>query len=198
MEKPYSPSCDRNKDIILEKLGPLFSSTHHVLEIGSGTGQHAVHFARHLPHLIWQTSDRLENHSAIKTWLDEAGLSNTRPPLDLDVSAKWPKLSQAIDAIFSANAVHIMSWENVCNFIKNTGIYLAEEGLFVLYGPFNYGGKFTSLSNEKFDLWLKNRNPESGIRDFEAITKLAQEAGLWFEDDIEMPANNRILVFTKK
>ncbi len=194
--KPYSESCDQNRDAILAILRKLFADKTHILEIGSGTGQHAVYFAQHLPHLIWQCSDQLAYHEGINQWLDEAKLDNTRPPIALNVSTdNWPEINN--DAVFSANAVHIMSWENVKDFIRNAGRALPNKGLLVLYGPFNYNKQYTSESNARFDQWLKQQNPASGVRDFEAIDGLAKEAGLVLREDIAMPANNRILCWIK-
>lgn len=190
--KPYSESCDQNRDPILAVIQPLFSGCKHLLEIGSGTGQHAVYFAQQMPHLIWHTSDRHENHAGIHMWLNEADLPNTRLPIALDVSHDhWPQ--QQFDAVFSANSVHIMSWQDVQTMFAGVGRVLKEGGAFALYGPFNYNGEFTSESNARFDLWLKDRNSLSGVRDFEALNQLAMQAGLQLLNDDEMPANNRVL-----
>lgn len=194
--KPYSESCDQNRDPILKIIQPLFAKKKRVLEIGSGTGQHAVYFAAKMPHLIWQTSDQKIYHEGIKQWLAEACLTNTPPPIALNVSTDaWPSIK--VDAIFSANAVHIMSWDNVKDFIKNAGYLLDSSGLLVLYGPFNYNNKYTSESNANFDQWLKQRDPKSAIRDFEAVDELAQAVGLQLKDDVSMPANNRLLCWEK-
>lgn len=194
--KPYSAACDQNRHAILDVINPLFSNKKKILEIGSGTGQHAVFFAEKMPHLIWQTSDRIENHQDIQQWLDEANLNNVLDPIALDVSSDtWPNMT--VDATFSANAVHIMAWENVVDLFKQAGKLLKNEAFFILYGPFNYNGKYTSDSNQRFDAWLKNHDPKSGIRDFEALDKLAKEAGLLLVKDVEMPANNRILQWVK-
>lgn len=194
--KPYSESCDQNKAPILAVIKPLFNGCSSVLEIGSGTGQHAVCFAGNMPHLVWHTSDRPENHSGIRQWLDEASLPNTRYPLLLDVKqAVWPELS--VDAVFSANTAHIMHWPEVEALIAGVGELLSEGGLFALYGPFNYNGNYTSESNASFDVWLKQRDPQSGIRAFEELDRLAGEAALSLVEDHEMPANNRILCWQK-
>jgi len=194
--KPYSESCDQNRDAILAILKRLFEKKTRILEIGSGTGQHAVYFSQHMPHLIWQCSDQIEYHDGINQWLDEANLENTLKPIALNVSTdSWPDIN--IDAIFSANAVHIMSWENVVDFFKNAGKLLPEKGLLVLYGPFNFNNQYTSESNAHFDNWLKQRDPKSGIRNFEDLERLAQQAGLKFQENISMPANNRILSWEK-
>lgn len=194
--KPFSDSCEQNKGVILEQLKRLLLDCESVLEIGSGTGQHAVHFAKHLPHISWQCSDQAEYIEGVKLWLDEAQLPNTPPPFLLNVSKDdWPE--DSYDAIFSANVVHIMSWQNVVDLFKHLPNVLDDNGLLILYGPFNYDGKYTSDSNAQFDVWLKQRDPKSGIRDFEALDQLAKESGLELKEDIEMPVNNRILCWRK-
>lgn len=196
MTKPHSESCDQNRAPILEILLPLFADRCAVLEIGSGTGQHAVHFAAAMPHLVWHTSDRAENHAGIRLWLEEAGLANTRPPLLLDVAQpQWPRVE--VDAVFSANTTHIMHWPEVVALFSGVGALLPSGGLFALYGPFNYGGRFTSESNARFDQWLKQRDPASGVRDFEALDALANGAGMSLLEDYAMPANNRILCWRR-
>ncbi|MEJ2464536.1 MAG: DUF938 domain-containing protein [Candidatus Thiodiazotropha sp.] len=194
-KKPYAESCEENKAPILAVLSRLFSDVHSVLEIGSGTGQHAVHFAAAMPHLIWHTSDVAEHHPGMHAWLDEAALPNTRDPIDLDVRGNWPE--ETFDAVFSANTVHIMSWSAVEALFAGIGKVLAEGGCFALYGPFNYNAQYSSESNRRFDVWLKQRDPLSGIRDFADLNQLAEAQGLKFEEDIEMPVNNRILVWRR-
>lgn len=197
MNKPYSESCDQNREPILSVIRPLLAENSAVLEVGSGTGQHAVYFAHQLPHLVWHTSDCTENLSGIKAWLDDAMLVNTRHPFELDVScSKWPTLR--IDAVFSANTTHIMHWGNVVDMFAGIGEALPENGKFVLYGPFNYNGNYTSASNARFDEWLKSRDPESGIRDFNGLNELAKQAGLILRNDYGMPANNRLLYWQKQ
>lgn len=194
--KPFSESCEQNKAPILAVIAPLFRDCRSVLEIGSGTGQHAVHFAAHLPHLLWHTSDMAENHPGINLWLAEAALPNTRPPLALDVLRDpWPDL--AVDAVFSANTTHIMGWLAVEALFAGVGKLLHQNGLFVLYGPFNYAGQYTSESNARFDQWLKMRDPYSGIRDVDDLKRLAVAAGMTLLHDVEMPVNNRTLVWRK-
>lgn len=194
--KPFAESCEQNKLPILEVLKQEFSGKRNVLEIGSGTGQHAIFFAEQFPQLNWQTSERLENIPGINLWLDDANLSNVLPPFELDVlQDHWPK--QQFDAIFSANTVHIMPWRAVEKLFDGLGRVMAPNACFCLYGPFNYHGEFTSDSNARFDIWLKEQDPERGIRDFEALNKLAEKAGLSLTQDYEMPANNRILVWVK-
>ncbi len=197
MDKPYSAACDNNQHAILSIIEDLFANCRRILEIGSGTGQHAVFFADKLRHLSWQTSDLQENHEGIKLWLNEAGLNNTLPPLMLDVTqADWPMVEA--DVVFSANAVHIMGWDAVKAMIAGVGKLLSEGGLLVLYGPFNYNNSYSSESNASFDVWLKQRNPESGIRNFEDLESLAAAAGMYLQDDYAMPANNRILCWVKQ
>ncbi len=165
-----------------------------VLEVGSGTGQHAVYFGERLPHVRWQTSDRASNHPGIEAWVSDAALPNVLPPLTLDVTSEpWP-VSQ-VGAAFSANTVHIMSWPAVQSFFRGVARILEPGGKLLLYGPFNYGGRYTSESNARFDEWLRSRDSASGIRDFEAIDGEAAQVGLVLSDDVEMPANNRLLIW---
>ena len=194
--KLFSQACINNRKPILEVMQPLFGKCRRVLEIGSGTGQHAVYFADNMPWLIWHTSDLCENHAGIQEWQAEAGLPNIRGPLALDVmQSQWPKLE--IDAIFSANTVHIMHWPAVKQLFAGVGELLATDGLFLLYGPFNYNSQFTSESNARFNNVLKERDNLSGIRDFEALNELAENAAMKLQQDYEMPANNRILCWSK-
>lgn len=193
--KPFAESCEENKAPILKVLRQLFANTRSVLEIGSGTGQHAVHFAGAMPYLTWQTSDVTDNHSGIRAWLDEANLPNLRYPLALDVRGQWP--DETYEGIFTANTAHIMSWPEVERCFEGAGQVLSSGGCFALYGPFNYGGHYSSESNRSFDAWLQARDPLSGIRDFDALQVLAELNGMAFSEDIEMPVNNRILVWRK-
>jgi len=194
-EKPYSQACENNKNAILLVLKTAFANTQQVLEIGSGSGQHAVCFALNLPHLSWQTSDLKINHQGINQWIDTQPSENLKRPLMLDLQKPWP-ISE-VDGIYTANTLHIVSWPLVEKFFAGVKKCLAEHGRLCIYGPFNYNGKFTSDSNADFDVWLKNRNADSGIRDFEAILTLAESAGLTLVKDHEMPANNRLLEFVK-
>lgn len=195
--KPYSESCDQNKYPILEVLKKEFVHAKHVLEIGSGTGQHAVFFGSQFPEIIWQTSDRLEYHAGIQQWLADSRLVNVLPPIELDVALDhWP--DQTYDAIFSANTAHIMSAPQVEHMFNGVGKLLPSGGMFCLYGPFNYDGEYTSESNASFDQWLKNRDPLSGIKDINDVTQWAEQAGLVLAEDYKMPVNNRILVWVKQ
>ncbi|MBL4765731.1 MAG: DUF938 domain-containing protein [Colwellia sp.] len=196
MTKPFSPACENNKQPILKILNHAFAKQKHVLEIGSGTGQHAVYFAKNLPFLTWQTSDLVINHAGINQWIADFPTANIRPPLAIDLVSIQP-ITENIDTIFSANTLHIISWSLVQNFFDMVNKQLAQNGVLCIYGPFNYQGKYTSASNANFDLWLKSRDEHSGIRDFEAICQLATKAGLSLKEDVEMPANNRILIFKK-
>jgi len=195
--KPFSESCERNKEPILAVLQAHFAQACRVLEIGSGTGQHAVHFAAAMPHLTWQTADLPASHEGIRLWLDESGLPNVQPPLVLDMlrSETWPQVK--FDAVFTANTFHIMSWPAVQRAFDFIGSVLAPGGTLAVYGPFNYGGEYTSESNRNFDVWLKNRDPLSAIRDFEAVDALAEAQGLRLVEDLAMPANNRTLVWAR-
>lgn len=198
--KQYSEACEQNRDPILAVLRETFATARNVLEIGSGTGQHAVYFSSHLPHLCWQTSDLEENHASINAWLHEAALENTLPPFTLDVTVTtWPDSTpeNTYDGLFSANTTHIMSWPAVQDMFTGIGKLLEADARFCLYGPFNYNGNYNSDSNRRFDLWLKDRDPASGIRHFEALDKLASANGLTLETDHEMPVNNRLLVWKK-
>ena len=194
--RPFSQACANNQQPILEILQPLFAGVDEVLEIGSGTGQHAVYFGAAMPHLRWQCSDRPENHAGIDAWREAAALPNVLPPLALDVDAPWPV--DSVPAIFSANVVHIVGWPQVGKLFDGIARHLRAPGIVCLYGPYNYDGRFTSESNARFDQWLKDRDPRSGIRDFERVDALAREAGLVLQADHAMPANNRCLVWRLK
>lgn len=192
--KPSSEACERNREPILEILRRVFADRSSVLEFGSGTGQHAVHFGAALPQLEWQTSDLAASHAGIRLWLDEAQLSNVLAPIDLDVCSDDWRVG-TYDGFFSANVVHIAGWDAVQAMFRGIDRHRAEDCVLVCYGPFKYGGRHTSRSNENFDMWLRGRDPQSGIRDFEAIDALARGIGLSLIEDNAMPANNRLLVW---
>ena len=192
-DKPDAPSCARNREPILEALREHFADRRRVLEIGSGTGQHAVFFAAALPHLTWQASDRAENLPGIRAWLADARLPNTPEAVELDVAGRWPAVR--CDAVFSANTLHIMHWREVETLFAALAGVLDNGGKLAIYGAFNYGGRFTSESNAAFDAWLKARGAHQGIRDFEAVSALASAAGLTLLEDREMPSNNRLLAW---
>ena len=193
MEKPNAPSCERNREPILAVLRDHFADRRTVLEIGSGTGQHAVYFAAALPHLTWQASDRADNLGGIDAWLDETALPNTPAAIAFDVNAAWPR--QRFDAVFSSNTLHIMGWPEVERLFAGLPDILARDARLAIYGPFNYGGKFTSESNAAFDAWLKGQGAHQGLRDFEAVDALARKAGLILIEDRAMPSNNRCIVW---
>ncbi len=191
MEKPFSPACERNQNSILAAIEPVLKNTKNILEIGSGTGQHAVHFSKNMSWINWQCSDVGGNISGIKLWIDEANLKNLLPPFELDVSVDT--INQKYDAIYSCNTLHIMSKQQVQDFFNLVATTIVPDGHLMIYGPFNYHGEYTSDSNADFDLWLKAQNPSSGIRDFEWVNMLAQKSGFMFANDNAMPANNRLL-----
>ena len=191
-----SEACERNKDPILAVLGGELAGSHAVLEIGSGTGQHAVHFARHLPHLSWQPTELGAELGPLAERVRLEGPPNLRPPIALDVRAHpWPVAR--VDALFSANTLHIMAWDAVEHFFRGSGAVLEAAGVLCVYGPFRYRGAYTSASNAEFDRLLRWRDPASGIRDFEALERLAAAAGLALSADHPMPANNQTLVWRR-
>jgi cyclopropane fatty-acyl-phospholipid synthase-like methyltransferase len=194
--KPFSPSSERNREPILAVLQRHLGDRRHVLEIGSGTGQHAVHFAAAMPGLIWQSADRDTYLPGIRAWLAEAALPNTPAPLRFDVNdAEWPV--GPFDAVYSANTLHIMAWDEVERLFARLPGVVSDDATLVIYGPFNYGGRFTSDSNAAFDARLRGDAPHMGIRDFEAVDALARSAGFSLREDCAMPANNRCLVWTR-
>jgi cyclopropane fatty-acyl-phospholipid synthase-like methyltransferase len=189
-------ACERNKDPILAVLRAELTGARTLLEIGSGTGQHAVYFAAALPTITWQTSDRRENHETIRAWLEARPAPNLLAPLALDVAAdEWP--SGPYDAVFSANTAHIMGWPEVCAMFAGVGRVVSPGGRFLLYGPFSYDGRHTSASNESFDRMLRRRDPASGVRDLRRLDEEARRAGLERTADYEMPANNRTIVWRR-
>jgi cyclopropane fatty-acyl-phospholipid synthase-like methyltransferase len=195
-ERPNAPATERNREAILQVLQTEFRDAKSVLEIGSGTGQHAVFFAGQLPHLTWQCSDREINHTGINAWIADAGRDNVLPPLALDVQdTEMP--GAAYDAVFSANTAHIMSFPAVECMFRIVGSCLAEEGVFCLYGPFNQDGAFSSPSNEKFDASLKAQDAAMGIRDLQDLDALAANNGMRRVRLYAMPANNNLAVWQK-
>lgn len=194
MNKPFSQPCENNKDPILSIIKDYFVAGT-ILEIGSGTGQHAVHFAEHLQEVFWQTSDQLHYHDGMKLWLAEYEGDNLGQPYVLDVNQPWP-LSSA-DGVFSANTAHIMSWGAVENMFEGVSNILQPSSFFCLYGPVNMNGEFTSPSNEAFDHSLRSSDPAMGIRDLEALQALAESHGLTFIRLHQMPANNVLMVWQK-
>ena len=195
-EKPYSAASERNRAPILEVLQRHLGSRRRLLEIGSGTGQHAVHFAAAMPWLEWQCSDRSEYLPGIEAWRVEANLPNLLPPIDLDVArGAWP--AAPFDAAFSANTVHIMHWREVEGMFAGLDRVLGPDATLILYGPFHRGGLPTSDSNAAFDAGLRARDPGMGVRDIEAVQALASGIGLRVVEDVAMPANNACLVWQR-
>lgn len=195
--KPYAAACDQNKAPILAVLRAVLPAQGTLLEIGSGTGQHAVHFAAAFPALTWVTSDLPEHHAGIRAWLAEAALPNLRGPLTLDVKQDpWP-VDAPLEAIFSANTAHIMDWTGVQCLIAGAGRTLRAGGVFCLYGPFHDDGRPSVESNARFDAWLRARDPAGGVRDFEALDALARAADLALHADVAMPADNRTLIWRR-
>ncbi len=191
-----SEACERNKGPILAVLRTELAACREVLEVGSGTGQHAVYFAAGLAHLTWQPTELPEALAPLAERIRLEGAANLRPPLALDVRTRhWPV--RQVDAVFSANTLHIMAWRGVEEFFRGVGALLASPGVLCVYGPFNYQGRYTSDSNAAFDAYLKSRDPASGIRDFEAVDALARSQGLALSADHAMPANNRALVWRR-
>ena len=196
-EQPFSDACERNREPILAVLRDFFADRTRVLEVGSGSGQHAVHFAAALPQLLWQTSDRAEHLPGICTWLDEAALPNAPAPLNLDVATgPWPR--GPFDAVFSANTLHIMSWPEVETFFAALPSATTAHAKLAIYGPFNVDGRFTSGSNAAFDESLKACAPQMGIRDAAVVDALARAAGFVLRNDVAMPANNRLRLWQRR
>ncbi len=191
-----SEAAERNKHPILEKLRPLLHNYTAVLEIGSGTGQHAVFFAPALPHLVWRPSELPDKLDLLKSMCRSHPSENLVTPVPLDIDDDhWPAVQ--VDAVFTANTLHIIHWPQVCRLFSRVGTLLPQHGLFCTYGPFNVDGRHTSISNAQFDEWLKNRDPGSGIRDRAELKPLAEKCGLSLQDDFVMPANNRLLIWRK-
>ena len=194
---PSSAACERNKGPILDVLRVSFAGLGDVLEIGSGTGQHAVHFARHLIHLTWHPTERLADLEDLAARVRLEGPSNLRQPTLLDVrQALWPLRS--VDAVFTANTLHIMSWPEVTAMFRGIGEVLSPGGVLCVYGPFRYHGRYTSDSNQAFDQMLKERDPDSGLRDLKDVSSLAAQYGLRLDTDHDLPAYNRLLIFSKE
>ena len=189
-----SEACARNRGPILEVLRVAFARTTRVVEIGAGTGEHAVFFAAALPHLQWQATDVAAHLPGIAAWRDSANLANLPAPLELDVDAPvWPVA--AADGMFTSNTLHIMSWRSVGNFFRGVGRVLQPGGVLAVYGPFSDNGHHTAESNARFDAFLRDRDPQSGVRDWQAVDELAKAQGLSLCGDHAMPANNRMLVW---
>jgi len=196
-DKPYSQACENNKQPILDKIQPLLKSCSSVLEIGSGTGQHAVFFAGQMPHLRWQCCDQRPYLDGIEAWRQDSGLNTLPPAVEFEVmSSPWP--AGRFDAVYSANTLHIMGWPQVEALFRRLGESTSPGTLLMVYGPFNIGGQFTSPSNAEFDQMLRQRDPASGIRGLEAVNAEALAAGFVHQHDYALPANNRLQVWRKQ
>ena len=198
---PFSQACENNQQPILDVLQQELQDATHVLEVGSGTGQHSVYFAPRLTHLHWQTSDVFANHAIINAWHAAYPAPNLYTPLSFDVSSDSVPINKTInapyDAVFTANTLHIMSWFLVSKLFELVGNMLPLEGKFIIYGPFNENGRYSSESNRQFDYSLRQRDSNSGIRALEDITAVAEKQHLLLINRYKMPANNEILVFQK-
>ena len=191
----YSEACERNKQPISDSLSVYLTSQKSILEVGSGSGQHALFLSAHHHHLQWQPSDQDQYLDALAINIEQYASSGVLPPIELDVRQTWP--NTRYDGVFTANTLHIMSWNEVESFFKGAGSVLQKHGYLFVYGPFRYQNAYTSPSNAQFNQWLKARDPASGIRDFEAVDTLAREQGLSLVDDFQMPANNQLLVWRR-
>lgn len=195
---PYSPACERNQDVILAVISPYLSQSKSALEIGTGSAQHAVHFARAFPELTWQTSDQTHYLDGIRAQLKNASLENIKYPIELDVNQKdWNVDGQLFDVVYTANTFHIMSQSDMDAFFAGLSSVTAAKAFLVVYGPFKYAGEFTSESNQSFDQSLRSRECGSSIKDYETINALAEEQGFHLIQDHAMPANNQCLVWQK-
>lgn len=193
---PFSQSCENNKQVILGQLRDLFSDSRNVLELASGTGQHATWFGEQLPWLHWQPTELAANLVTLNPRCEAYAGSNLASPLALDVSEfPWPV--PVSDAIFTANSLHIMPMSSVQELFRALGSLTAAGTVLAVYGPFNYGGNYSSESNARFDQWLLQQHPLSAIRDFELVDELARTAGFELLRDAAMPANNRLLAWHK-
>jgi cyclopropane fatty-acyl-phospholipid synthase-like methyltransferase len=192
----YSEAAERNKEPIRQVLADWLPEHGQVLEIGSGTGQHAVYFARHFPYLRWIVSDLPKNHPGLVAAMSEASLPNLAGPISLDVSQRqWPSLQ--VQAVYTSNTCHIMAWENVLAMFGQVARLLPEGGRFLVYGPFNLDGEFTSQSNRVFDTALKHMGAQMGIRDLTMLQAHAREMGVILLDRKAMPANNMLLCWSR-
>ena len=196
VELPFSPACERNKDVILDTIKAHLDTATNVLEVGSGTAQHALHFAQNCPHLVWQTSDQSFYLDGIRAQLGNSNIVNILPPLELDVNqSNWVSDAAVYDIVYTANTLHIMRWSDVQAFFTGLGQVTKSGSLLIIYGPFKYAGEFTSNSNAGFDQNLRAGGQGSAIRDFEAVKQLAIENGFSLLMDVSMPANNQCLIW---
>ena len=192
-EKPFAPACERNQEPIREVLAEILTQPSRVLELGSGTGQHAVYMARHMPHLEWQPTDVASNLPGIRLWREEAALPNLRAPLEVDATDEGVRLEETYDAVFTANTVHFVSWGIVRGLLAIGAAHLRQGGDLLIYGPFNEDGAYTSEGNAELDAWLQERDPSSGIKDRAVFNALAADYGFEAVERFRMPANNQLL-----
>ena len=197
MNRPDAPATKRNRDPILKALKKELHGEKELLEIGSGTGQHAVYFAKHMPMIVWQTSDQKKNHDAIQSWIMSTNSANLKLPLNLEIGLNEDCIKKKYDDVFSSNTSHIMSFKNVEKMFSLVGRILRKNGKFFLYGPFRVNGDFTSKSNEKFNDELNQKDPIMGIRDIEKLDKFAIQNNLSNYAFLQMPANNFLSVWSK-
>lgn len=194
---PYSQAAENNREPILAVLRRLLADVESVLEIGSGTGQHAVAFSAALPHLFWQPTEHPAALPMLKPRCEASSHDNLGAPLPLDI-LDWPETFAWPQALYTANTLHIVGTDTVRALFDTCAVRGQPGTRLLVYGPFNYQGRYTSESNAQFDVWLKQRDPASGIRDFEWVDTLAEQAGYALLDDVAMPANNRLLCWEKR
>ena len=197
MDKYHAESTRRNRNPILEVLKKEIEGSKKLLEIGSGTGQHAVYFSKKLPQILWQTSDRSMNHESINYWIKRYNLKNLLLPLDIEIGVNEKNINDIFDCVFSSNTSHIMSLENVKRLFALVGKVLNKNGKFFLYGPFKINLEFTTRSNEDFHQKLKAENKLMGLRDIEELDKYAIENNMQNHAFYEMPANNYLSIWKK-
>ncbi|MDG0996763.1 MAG: DUF938 domain-containing protein [Gammaproteobacteria bacterium] len=195
MKKPFAAAADENKEAIAALLLTELKDNRDLLEIGSGTGQHAVYFSKLMPHLTWHCSDQSHQIAGIQLWLESAGLKNTAAVFVLDVSQDWPQ--QSYDAAYAANIAHIMHWSQIEDLFLGLSTVLKQGACFYLYGPFSFDGQFSSQSNHDFDHFLRQQDPDSGLRDKNNLDELALKNGLIAATSWALPANNHILSWKK-
>lgn len=193
----YSPAAENNKSSILSVLENYLCDGDRVLEIGSGSGQHAIHVSSALQNVLWQPSDRAVALPLLRANIREYGTPNLSEPIEINLGHLPESSRTPTQCVYSANVMHIVSKPLGGRLIRWAGEILVDRGFLILYGPYKYDGEFTTQSNADFDLWLKDRDPHSGIRDFEWVTQLATQAGLGLIEDHSMPANNQCLIFQK-
>lgn len=195
-DKPFAPSCERNRDPIRDVLKRVLTGSGLLLEVGSGTGQHAAYIAKDFPAYKWQPTDLPEKLDDINKWAVESGASNILPAVALDLSeGNWPV--EQCDVLVCMNTIHIVAWQLVKNLFRGAGRVLKPGGVMYVYGPFEYSDRPLEPTNAEFNEWLKMRDPKSGIRNFDDVNRLAQENGLVLEGDKAMPANNRSIWWRK-